>query len=134
MDCATARRKTNGQRSKARPTGTTSRYQWVPACTLSDGRIAVAGGVNKDIFLEALRNQAPDYLQHPAEWYRFNPNVFIYDPDTESWSIEETTAEAARAGASIVAGQDCDLYLLGGEIKPRIRTAETLYINEIRRH
>ncbi len=104
------------------------------ACTLSDGRIAVAGGVNKDIFLEALRNQAPDYLQHPAEWYRFNPNVFIYDPDTESWSIEETTAEAARAGASIVAGQDCDLYLLGGEIKPRIRTAETLYINEIRRH
>lgn len=97
------------------------------ACTLTDGRIAVIGGVNKDIFLSALQNQAPDYLQHPVEWYRFNPNIMIFNPATEQWSIEETTSDAARAGASIVAGSDGDIYILGGEIKPRIRTAETLH-------
>lgn len=104
------------------------------ACTLSDGRIAVAGGVNKDIFLEALRNQAPDYLQHPAEWYRFNPNILIFNPATTQWDVEETTPQAARAGAAMVAGPDHDLYILGGEIRPRIRTAETFYLNEIRHH
>lgn len=104
------------------------------ACTLSDGRIAVAGGVNKDIFLDALRHQAPDYLMHPAEWYRLNPNILVFDPAVEQWSVETTDPGAARAGASMVAGPDHDLYILGGEIKPRIRTAETLYINEIRHH
>lgn len=104
------------------------------ACTLIDGRIAVAGGVNKDVFLEALRNQAPDYLQHPSEWYRFNPNVLIYDPVTGEWSVEAVTAEAARAGAAVVAGNNHDIYILGGEIKPRIRTAETLHISEIYHH
>ena len=97
------------------------------ACTLSDGRIAVIGGVNKDIFLSALQNQAPDYLQHPVEWYRFNPNILVFDPVTEQWSVAESTSEAARAGASIVAGTDSDIYILGGEIKPRIRTAATLH-------
>ena len=90
----------------------------------------MAGGVNKDVFLEALRNQAPDYLQHPAEWYRCNPNVLIYDPVTGEWSVEAVTAEAARAGAAVVAGNNHDIYILGGEIKPRIRTAETLLITE----
>ena len=99
------------------------------ACTLSDGRIAVIGGVNKDIFLSALQNQAPDYLQHPVEWYRFNPNILVFDPKTEKWSVEATTSDAARAGASIVAGRNADIFILGGEIKPRIRTAETLHFN-----
>lgn len=97
------------------------------ACTLSDGRIAVIGGVNKDIFLSALQNQAPDYLQHPVEWYRFNPNILVFDPKTEKWSVEVTTSDAARAGASIVAGRNADIFILGGEIKPRIRTAQSLH-------
>lgn len=104
------------------------------ACTLSDGRIAVSGGVNKDIFLEALRDQAPDYLRHPAEWYRFNPNILTFNPTTGQWSIEETTQHAARAGAVMVAGSDHDLYIMGGEIKPRIRTSEILHLNEICHH
>ena len=49
------------------------------ASTLPDGRIVVCGGVNKDVFLSALQNQAPDYLQHPIEWYKFNPNILIFN-------------------------------------------------------
>ncbi len=92
------------------------------ACALSDGRIAAAGGVNKDVFLEALDNQAPDYLAHPASWYRFNDRVFVFNPKTAAWSISSKSQDVARAGAAIVAGSDNGFYLIGGEVKPRIRT------------
>lgn len=95
------------------------------ACTLSDGRIAAAGGVNKDVFLEALRNQAPDYLVHPASWYRFNSLIFVFDPAASSWRIVLEDRDAARAGAAIVAGADNDFLMVGGEVKPRIRTPKT---------
>lgn len=98
------------------------------AATLSDGRIAVAGGVNKDIFLDALKNQAPDYLLHPIAWYRFNPRIFIFDPASGKWTAGNPDAMNARAGASMIAGDNNDLYLFGGELKPRIRTPRTLHV------
>lgn len=89
---------------------------------LPDGRIAEVGGVNKDIFLEALQNQAPDYLTLPIEWYRFNPNLLIFDPTSEKWSVGLVSKEIARAGAGIVSLDGC-IMVAGGELKPRIRTA-----------
>lgn len=98
------------------------------AVALPDGRIAVAGGVNKDVFLAALQNQAPDYLFHPIDWYKFNPNALIYNPADASWQILATTPDAARAGAALYNVGNA-LYLYGGELKPRIRTSETLRID-----
>lgn len=98
------------------------------AVTLADGRIAAAGGVNRDVFLAALQNQAPDYLLHPVDWYQFNPNVLIFNPADGSWETLATTPDAARAGAALFALPDT-LYLYGGELKPRIRTAETLKVH-----
>lgn len=94
------------------------------AVTLRDGRIAAAGGVNRHIFLAALQEQQADYLQHPVEWYRFNPSVYVFDPDTGTWSIAATSAHYARAGAA-AALCGYTLLLLGGELKPRIRTPRT---------
>ncbi len=98
------------------------------AVTLADGRIFVSGGVNKDIFLEALRNQAPDYLSHPVEWYRFNDLGLIYSPADGKWSIHSQGPEMARAGAAATVAPDGAVVILGGEIKPRIRTADALRI------
>ncbi len=99
------------------------------AVTLTDGLIAVCGGVNKDIFISALRAQPDDYLMHPIEWYRFNRHTFVFDPSSMTWVElpEAVTAESARAGAAMVAGKDNDFYLIGGELKPRIRTPHTLH-------
>ena len=97
-------------------------------CRISDGRIVVVGGVNKDIFLEALRNQAPDYLSHPSEWYRFNDKVLVYNPLKEEWTVALQSDEFARAGASLTAICGNSIILYGGEIKPRIRTSETINV------
>ncbi len=89
---------------------------------LPDGRIVVVGGVHKEIFTEALRNPAPDYLRHPAAWYRFNDRVLVYDPATDRWTIARKEKTCARAGASAIVTPNGELLVLGGEIRPRIRT------------
>lgn len=98
------------------------------AATLTDGRLAFAGGVNRRIFLDALTDQASDYLQHPIEWYRFNPVIFVFDPVSGNWQRSQSSTEAARAGAGMVAGANDDFYIIGGELKPRIRSSVTLHI------
>lgn len=95
---------------------------------LSDGRIVIAGGVNKDIFLDALKNQSPDYLYQPVEWYRFNPNILVFDPKDKSWAINSSSSQAARAGAGMVSDENNEVLIIGGEIKPRIRTSDTFRI------
>lgn len=97
------------------------------ATTLADGRIAVAGGVNKDIFLNAIIKTPDGYLQHPPEWYRFNKNVLVFDPATQRWTVLASSSHAARAGASIFAIPR-GIFIYGGELKPRIRTPETFFI------
>ena len=97
------------------------------AVTLPDGRIAVFGGVHATIFLNALKSQPDDYLSHPEDWYRFNPTVWLYHPQSGSWESYATDAAYARAGASAVS-KGWRVYLLGGERKPRIRTPKTAII------
>ncbi len=93
----------------------------VAACI--NGKIVCTGGVNREVFLNALRKQAADYLMHPVEWYRFNGFICTYDPATDRWHIGERNAEFARAGAACaVTDGGRTLLLMGGEIKPRIRT------------
>ena len=99
------------------------------AVTLPTGTIATIGGVNKDVFLEALRNQAPDYLSHEPEWYRFNDHLLIFDPRKGKWSDFGRQEGAARAGAGAAADSKGRIYINGGEVKPRIRTAEFMIIS-----
>lgn len=93
------------------------------AATFTDGRVLVCGGVNKDIFLNALQNQAPDYLQHPIEWYRFNPYILLFDSMKGKWSVLGESPLCARAGALLLNYGPDRALLFGGELKPRVRTS-----------
>lgn len=109
---------------------------------LEDSLILLIGGVNKQIFEDALnrnlylsktdenatdsitnrlRKEASEYLRHPAAWYQFNDEVWLYNSASNVWKSLGKFPQAALAGASAVKGDNC-IYLVNGEIKPGIRT------------
>lgn len=88
---------------------------------LTDSTLLAIGGVNKDVFLEAVNHPQPGYMTHPVEWYRFNPYVSLFDG--RDWHNLVISSITARAGAALVKTGD-DIYIIGGELKPGIRTPE----------
>ena len=96
--------------------------------------IVCAGGVNKDIFLDAISGnyklvEKSNYLKKPIEWYKFNGNLQAYDSDDDTWSSlnHQDYSSLSRAGASMVdAGNR--IYYIGGELKPSVRTPEIIGI------
>lgn len=94
---------------------------------LADGRAAVTGGVDKDIFtwgLSATGEDKAEYMAMDPEEYRFNGRLRLYDPEKGTWEVAGESAELALAGAGL-ATDGSTLYIAGGEIKPGIRTPQT---------
>ena len=91
------------------------------AVNLGTETLIVIGGVNREVFLSALNHPQPDYMTHEPEWYKFNPLVLAYKDG--SWRVLGKEKSAARAGAALVSVSD-DIYIIGGELKPGIRTAD----------
>ena len=99
------------------------------AVTLVDGGILCAGGVDREIFAAALQltgDESREYLRQPVGAYRFQRRLHIYDPSTDGWRCGGEAECAARAGASMVTF-DGRVWILGGELKPGIRTPENFY-------
>lgn len=116
-------------------TGETLTLTGGTAIACSDSLIVCAGGVDKDIFLDAIsggyRRVAKDeYLRQPVEWYQFNRRLMAYDTRRNQWDEWTTDARLARAGAVLLSSEH-GMYLIGGETKPGIRTAEIVRINLI---
>ena len=88
-------------------------------------KIFAIGGVCKDIFLIEFNHPNSTYLRHPIAWYRFNPHILLFDRN--KWKILGTSKLTARAGASLAIKRR-DIYVIGGEVKPGIRTASVLKI------
>ena len=96
-----------------------------------DGRFAVVGGVNREVFARALRNTPEDRIPYlskqPAE-YRFRKTVYVFDPSTEIWSELLSADACALAGPGLA----CDgrhLIVAGGEIKPGVRSSRIFSID-----
>ena len=83
--------------------------------------VVVVGGVNKDVFLAAINKLPEGYLLHEPEWYRFNNRVLCYRDGAWTQLFQHPTV--ARAGCAWAYWQGC-VYVVGGELKPGIRTAE----------
>lgn len=97
------------------------------AIAISENLILCTGGVNKDIFLAALQHPEKDYLLHPAEWYKFNDRILIYNIRQNTWQEVARNSQTARAGAALT-GWDKVFYNINGELKPGIRTPEIIKI------
>ena len=91
---------------------------------LPDGRFAVIGGVNREIFSRALHNtdeERADYFSKEPSEYHFRSDIYAFSAETMSWQLIATAPECALAGAG-VAVVDGDVMVVGGEIKPGVRT------------
>lgn len=110
--------------------------------TLRDSLLLVGGGVNSARFSEALnadRNIAQSlsekdylladsiraakksYLHHPVAWYNFTDELFVFNLYSGKWHSLGRFAPTARAGAGVLFHHS-KLYIIGGELKPGIRT------------
>ena len=101
-----------------------------------NGKIYATGGVNKDIFLDAIsgryeRVKQADYLNQPISWYRFSGNLYEYDVLSEAW-VKTLFADKglARAGAQMVVTQKGCFYI-GGELKPALRTPQIVVLQDL---
>lgn len=100
---------------------------------VSDGSIYATGGVNKDIFLDAIsgryeRISQSHYLLQPVEWYRFGGCLHQFDTQSGRWLtpvMDHPTL--ARAGAQAVP-TPVGIYYIGGELKPVVRTPQIVLI------
>lgn len=79
-------------------------------------------------YLEKLKGEAKVYLSQKPEWYEFCPVYFFVTPiyGTGSSSLEPSQ-HLAKADAALVEIKPYHWILLGGEIKPGIRTADICY-------
>lgn len=113
-----------------------------------DSLILCAGGVNKNIFLAALKREeimkqalalgnrkmvdslklaAKEYMSMPPKAYQFNDRILLYDTSKDKWTEAISLEGTARAGAAL-AGENGVFFHIGGELKPGIRTPDIVKI------
>lgn len=98
------------------------------ATLINDSTIVATGGVNRDIFTDAISGtyaliDKADYMLQPCEWYRFNHRLMKFDTKSGNWSLIDQNRAYARAGALILSHNNNIIYI-GGELKPGIRTPQ----------
>ncbi|MFR9523489.1 MAG: cyclically-permuted mutarotase family protein [Rikenellaceae bacterium] len=106
--------------------------------------ILLLGGVNYDIFLDALLRahnlkfaesaQAyaeydawlAEYFAHPAPWYKFSQDIVVYNTITDTWSIGGSFPYAGVAGVKVIP-YGKGWYVVNGEVKPGVRTSDVFF-------
>ncbi len=115
------------------------------AMPIDNRYILCLGGVNYDVFLEAISAQydiandksitdeerskrnfefSKEYMLQPLEYYKFNSACRIFDTATGTWKTIKKSPNAARAGATLVY-KDKTFYNVQGELKPGVRSNKT---------
>ena len=81
------------------------------------------GGPGYSIRGEFAQNGFANDLKHEPTWYQFHDDLLIYHTTDKSWKIIPHVAGMAKAGG-VLLRKGNTLYMICGEIKPGIRTAE----------
>lgn len=112
---------------------------------VSSSNVLFVGGVNYDIFTsalkriqkrqkaiadgdeilaESLKQAGIEYMSRSPEWYKFRTDLLQFDVKSKNWNIILTNySQLARAGAALASDSE-SIYIICGELKPGIRTAE----------
>jgi sialate O-acetylesterase len=109
-------------------------FTGAPATTVAHGEIVIMGGVDRLTFDNALNlpaSKTKAYLSQPIANYKFQHSVWYYMPDYNYWFYSISDDRLARAGAMTVT-TNAGTYLIGGEVKPGIRTPEILLLPRYR--
>lgn len=123
---------------------TTIALQGASALPIADDRILVIGGVNRELFEDAVHQEyigakahtkeekerfaawKKAYYSHDVQWYRFNREILIYHTKTNTWSCVGIYPFPPPAGAAIVPYADGWL-VINGEMCPGIRSEKVYY-------
>lgn len=103
------------------------------ALTIDNNKIIATGGVDRTIFEDAISGRyqciaKEEYMYQSAEWYKFNKRLLLFDTTSEKWESICEDKIFARAGALLTTDIE-NIYYVGGELKPGIRTADIAAIN-----
>lgn len=109
------------------------------ALPLPDGRIALVGGYNKELF-DAISPMSPPRTktQSPRNGLRssrttwacarktnqWNDRVLVFDPASASWGDLGETPSLPNTGSAVVETEPGVFTVINGEIKPGLRTAD----------
>jgi len=106
--------------------------------------VLFVGGVNRQIFFDAwkrerqmmlaekqmdsaqfdiLRQEQHDYFLQDPDWYNFNKEILLYHTITDSWTIVDDVPFQSVAASGLVKWKG-GWVVVGGEIKPGVRTSE----------
>lgn len=109
------------------------------AIALSDGQIAIVGGYNKQLFdkyvsgiagidkeknPEVFKTFVNSYMSMKPEDYRWNAKVLSFDPNTNQWGSFGDNPYLPNCDSAIISQGDNAFTLVGGEIKPGLRTPD----------
>lgn len=101
------------------------------AATEYDGGLLIVGGVNAEIFKNAVEKPAPDYLRHDPAWYKFNADAIFLAIDADGnavWKKLGSVPAFARAGASLVPVSADKFAYICGESKPGVRSTDCVLV------
>ncbi len=112
------------------------------AAKLSDNKIVLLGGVNREIFNNAifqLTTRKGDDLQAFKQYYfslteseiNFSRQQVIYDISNNSWqSLADKVPFIGGAGPLTISQKGDDIFWISGEVKPVIRTPN-VYVGSV---
>ncbi len=108
------------EKAKALPAGMT--MTGATSIRIDSDRTAFIGGVDTETFNRGLRARGRDrqkYMEMRPAGYKFRRSILVYNEKTDRWYSSPESEKVALAGAS----DGRDVYIMGGETKPGIRTS-----------
>ncbi len=109
--------------------GGVSEQRFLPAL-IREQKMKQARNLKDEKTLGIYQKEVKEYLLQAKEWYQFSPTLLFIPAEHEATGISlslEPSEDLAKADGALVEIKPGHWLLLGGEVKPGIRTADIVY-------